>query len=123
MGFYNRFILPQVIELALRPKYFWPFRERAAGAARGRVLEVGIGSGLNLTSYSSGVESVDGIDPSRALLAMAAKRVNTGVGSESVPGFRNLICAICALTNPFSATSDTEPRGAAQSWALGALAP
>jgi hypothetical protein len=39
MGFYSRWILPQVIELAMRQ-----FRERTAGAAHGRVLEIGIGS-------------------------------------------------------------------------------
>jgi hypothetical protein len=50
MGIYNRFILPQVIELAMRQKNFAPFRERVVGAARGRVLEIGIGSGLNLAS-------------------------------------------------------------------------
>jgi ubiquinone/menaquinone biosynthesis C-methylase UbiE len=93
MGIYNRFVLPHVIELAMRPKYFAPFRARAAGAARGRVLEVGIGSGLNLTSYPSTVESVEGIDLSGALLAMAATRVNTvhfpvhltEAASESLP--------------------------------------
>jgi hypothetical protein len=51
MGFYNRFILPHVIELAMLQKNFAPFRERVVGAARGRVLEIGIGSGLNLASY------------------------------------------------------------------------
>jgi hypothetical protein len=39
------------------------------GAARGRVLEVGIGSGLNLASYRSGADEVYGVDPSIELLA------------------------------------------------------
>jgi hypothetical protein len=51
MDLYSRFILPQVIELAMGQKTFAPFRERVVGAARGRVLEIGIGSGLNLASY------------------------------------------------------------------------
>ena len=37
MGFYNRFILPHVIELAMRLKTFAPFRERVVGAARGLI--------------------------------------------------------------------------------------
>ncbi len=75
MGFYNRWILPQVIELTMRQKNFAPFRERTAGAAQGRVLEIGIGSGLNLSSYPPSVETVYGVDPSAELLAKASQRV------------------------------------------------
>ena len=75
MGFYNRWILPQVIEVAMRQKNFAPFRQRTAGAARGRVLEIGIGSGLNLSSFPSNIESVCGVDPSAELLAKAGDRV------------------------------------------------
>lgn len=75
MGFYNRWILPQVIEVAMRQKNFVPFRERTAGAAHGRVLEIGIGSGLNLSSYPAGIETVCGVDPSAELLAKASVRV------------------------------------------------
>jgi ubiquinone/menaquinone biosynthesis C-methylase UbiE len=75
MGIYNRFILPRVIELAMRQKNFAPFRERVVGAARGRVLEIGIGSGLNLASYRAGVEEVYGVDPSIELLAKASQRI------------------------------------------------
>src|SRR5260370_4346752 len=77
MGIYNRFILPQVIELAMRQKNFAPFRERVVGPARGRVLEVGIGSGLNLASYRPCAEEVYGVDPSTELLAKASNRLNT----------------------------------------------
>lgn len=69
MGVYERFILPTVIELAMRRTDFTPFRERAAGATRGRVLEIGIGSGLNLPSCGSAVERLEGIDSSPGLLA------------------------------------------------------
>jgi ubiquinone/menaquinone biosynthesis C-methylase UbiE len=75
MGFYNRWILPQVIELTMRQKNFGPFRERTAGAAHGRVLEIGIGSGLNLASYRPSIETVYGVDPSAELLAKASERV------------------------------------------------
>ena len=74
MGFYNRWILPQVIDLAMRQQNFAPFRERAAGAAHGRVLEIGIGSGLNLASYPPDTKTVYGVDPSAELLAKANQR-------------------------------------------------
>src|SRR5262245_47999623 len=50
--------------------------------ARGRVLEIGIGSGLNLPFYSSKVECVYGVEPSAELQKMAeerAKHSNTKV--------------------------------------------
>jgi ubiquinone/menaquinone biosynthesis C-methylase UbiE len=48
-------------------------RVRVVPKARGKVLEVGIGSGLNLPYYDSDqVEKVWGLDPSEELLAMAA---------------------------------------------------
>ncbi|WP_245632547.1 class I SAM-dependent methyltransferase [Edaphobacter aggregans] len=42
--------------------------------ARGEVLEIGIGSGLNLPFYSSDVHRVYGVDPSLELQRMARKR-------------------------------------------------
>jgi ubiquinone/menaquinone biosynthesis C-methylase UbiE len=42
--------------------------------ARGDVLEIGIGSGLNLAFYSSDVDQVCGVDPSAELQQMARKR-------------------------------------------------
>lgn len=75
MGLYNRWILPKVIELTMRQKNFVPFRERTAGAAHGRVVEIGIGSGLNLASYRREVQAVYGVDPSAELLARASQRL------------------------------------------------
>ena len=43
-------------------------------AARGTVLEVGIGSGLNVPFYTSAVTRLYGVDPSAELLAMARGR-------------------------------------------------
>ena len=42
--------------------------------ATGRVLEIGIGSALNLPFYGSGVREVIGIDPSPVLVEMALQR-------------------------------------------------
>jgi hypothetical protein len=53
MGFYNDIILPRLLDLAMRNKQLRPFRERVIGAAEGRVLEIGVGSGRNLPFYRS----------------------------------------------------------------------
>jgi len=51
-----------------------PYRHRAIGAARGLVLEIGIGSGLNLPLYGRAVDRVCGIDTSLELLRLARHR-------------------------------------------------
>lgn len=74
MGLYDRFVLPQLLALAMRHRELVPFRQRVGRSASGRVLELGIGSGLNLGFYGPDVTSVVGIDPSPALLRMAEAR-------------------------------------------------
>ena len=75
MSFYQRRILPHLVHLAMRQDALLPFRRRVIGAAAGRVLEIGIGSGLNLPLYGSAAHSVIGLEPSPALLSMARERV------------------------------------------------
>jgi ubiquinone/menaquinone biosynthesis C-methylase UbiE len=54
-------------------KLLLPYRQRVIGGAAGRVLEIGIGSGLNLPLYGDAVEEVIGIDISPQLLAIAER--------------------------------------------------
>jgi ubiquinone/menaquinone biosynthesis C-methylase UbiE len=74
MSFYQRHIVPRLIHLAMRQNYLVPFRKRVIGAAEGRVLEIGIGSGLNFPFYDAKVTSVFGLEPSPELLRMAGGR-------------------------------------------------
>lgn len=71
MGFYRDHILPQLVSLAMRNRELLPYRQRALSVAAGRVLEIGIGSGLNLPFYGSAAREIVGFDPSATLLAMA----------------------------------------------------
>src|ERR1700730_4635017 len=75
MGLYAKYILPRVIDLAMRNKETARLRAGWLPHARGEVLEVGIGSGLNLPFYSSEVQRVYGVDPSLELQRMARKRL------------------------------------------------
>jgi ubiquinone/menaquinone biosynthesis C-methylase UbiE len=51
------------------------YRRKTIEAARGLVLEIGVGSGLNLPIYRAAVDRVYGIDPSPELLNRASKRL------------------------------------------------
>jgi ubiquinone/menaquinone biosynthesis C-methylase UbiE len=74
MGLYAKYILPRLVDLSMRNKETSRLRAEWLPHARGDVLEVGIGSGLNLPFYSSEVQRVYGVDPSLELQRMALKR-------------------------------------------------
>ncbi len=74
MGLYAKYILPRLIDIAMRNKDTARLRAEWIPKARGTVMEIGIGSGLNLPFYSPEVEQVYGVDPSRELQRMARVR-------------------------------------------------
>jgi len=78
MGFYAHYVLPRIIDVVMRNKDAARLRATWIPHARGEVLEIGIGSGLNLAFYSSDVQRVYGVDPSIELQQMARKRVAAG---------------------------------------------
>jgi ubiquinone/menaquinone biosynthesis C-methylase UbiE len=71
LSLYDRYVLPHLTHLVMRSPQFAGYRERAADQARGDVLEIGIGSGLNLPHYGSNVRRVIGVEPSEALARLA----------------------------------------------------
>ena len=73
MSLYERWILPRLTHLSMRQKHLASYRARALAGARGPVLEIGIGSGINLPFYGHGVQRVLGIDPSPELIHLAEK--------------------------------------------------
>jgi SAM-dependent methyltransferase len=73
MGLYGKWILPRLTHVAMGQKEFDDYRARALAPARGRVLEIGIGSGRNLPFYGPEVRSVIGVDPSEELTRMARR--------------------------------------------------
>jgi ubiquinone/menaquinone biosynthesis C-methylase UbiE len=74
MGIYADHVLPWLIDRAMRQKMLQPYRARVIGAAEGRVLEIGVGSGLNLPLYRSAANAVVGVEPSRPLLDRAHRQ-------------------------------------------------
>jgi ubiquinone/menaquinone biosynthesis C-methylase UbiE len=94
MGFYDRHILPRLIDIACSVRPVGRQREKIVPRARGRVLEVGIGTGLNLLYYDTlKVERVWGLDPALEMHKLAARRVREsglsveliGMSGEQIP--------------------------------------
>jgi ubiquinone/menaquinone biosynthesis C-methylase UbiE len=74
MGIYQTYVLPRLINLVMQNKAAREERARFLPLASGTVLEVGIGSGLNIPFYSPEVKRLYGVDPSPELGKMARKR-------------------------------------------------
>jgi len=77
MGFYAKHVLPHLLDLTMRNSEQSRLRAEWIPKARGEVLEVGIGSGLNLPFYTTEVRHIYGVDPSLELQRMARKRAES----------------------------------------------
>jgi SAM-dependent methyltransferase len=108
MGFYSRFILPKLLKAACSAPPIAKQRAKVVPGAEGRVLELGIGMGLNLAFYDpTRVTSVTGVDPAPELraIALAAPRdprlavaVEDGT-AEALPfEDRAFDCVVCTFT-------------------------
>ncbi|HEX3481935.1 MAG TPA: class I SAM-dependent methyltransferase, partial [Kofleriaceae bacterium] len=76
MSWWAGHAVPCLTELAAQSPNVIDERRRWVPRARGRVLELGVGSGLNLAFYDPArVAAVTGIDPSPPLLRRAGPRV------------------------------------------------
>jgi ubiquinone/menaquinone biosynthesis C-methylase UbiE len=75
MGIYSKYVLPKLTHLSMGQAQLRPYRARIVGGAAGRVLEIGIGSALNLPFYGDAVDEVIGVDPSADMLALAERAI------------------------------------------------
>lgn len=90
MGFYEKKILPFLIDRACGIGPIKEQRRKVVPQARGEVLEIGIGSGMNLPFYdSSTVSKVWGLEPAKEMRQRAAKtaaKVEVPVSFLDLPG-------------------------------------
>tara|TARA_R110001592_G_scaffold321338_1_gene599814 strand:+ start:1525 stop:2139 length:615 start_codon:yes stop_codon:yes gene_type:complete len=76
MSFYESKILPHIIHIACGTKPIHKQREKIVPQAEGRILEVGMGSGLNIAYYNPDkVEKLWGLEPSIGMREKAKSRV------------------------------------------------
>lgn len=94
MGLYQRYVLPRVINVTCSGNPVRRQRMKLIPDARGRVLEVGLGSGLNLPYYDPDrVEGVWGLEPSPEIARLARPAMDAApffvevlhAGAEAIP--------------------------------------
>ena len=118
---YDRFVLPRLLKCACSAPPIMKQRAKVVPQAEGRVLELGIGMGLNLGLYDANkVESVTGVDPAPELRAIAeaaprdpqlAVKVEDGT-AEALPfeagSFDCVVCTftLCSVHTPTAALSE-----------------
>ena len=74
MGIYEKYFLPKLLNMAMKSPELSKLRSQLVPMATGKVLEVGIGSGLNIPYYDAAkVDKILGLDPSEELNRMALK--------------------------------------------------
>jgi len=100
LGLYNKYILPRVLNCSCGSKPINHQRNKIVPLAEGIVLDIGIGSGLNIPFYDkSKIKYLYGLDPSKELIEMARSMANLNqieiefleCGAENIPLFDNSI--------------------------------
>lgn len=75
-SWYERHLLPRLIDMGCASPQVRALRRKVIPAAAGRVIEIGLGSGLNLPYYDPAkVSEVIGVDPAAAILRRAESRI------------------------------------------------
>lgn len=119
-SWYERHILPKLIDAACSQPPMTDLRARYVPQAYGDVLEIGIGSGLNLAHYSDSVRSVTGVDPAAELTVTAQARAAkldlpvevVGISGEALDldshSFDSVVCTwtLCSIANPYRAVDE-----------------
>lgn len=115
---YDQMLLPYLTDLTCMGKPIQKQRMKIIPKAEGRVLEVGIGTGLNMPFYDrTRVKSIVGVDPSLEMHRLALKRIQqagievklVGLSAEKIPvedaSFETVVCTytLCSIQDPVAA--------------------
>jgi ubiquinone/menaquinone biosynthesis C-methylase UbiE len=123
MGFYDKFLLPRVVHFMCGQNPAMKQRAKVVPLAEGKVLEIGIGSGLNIPCYDpQKVSHLWGVDPSREMWGLAEKTARDHhldvefleSGAENIPLDDNsadsvlMTYTLCTIPDPHSALQEVQ---------------
>lgn len=118
LSLYDRYLLPYLIDFACGIQSVSRQREKIVPLARGRVLEIGIGTGLNIPHYNrKKVKMIVGLDPGMHMHHLAQKRIKrsqlhvelVGLTAEKIPfddgSFDSIVMtySLCTIPEPLTA--------------------
>lgn len=75
MGIYSTYIFPNLMNLSMSGKQVTPYRQEVLNAARGEILEIGFGTGLNLPYYPKEVKKITTVDVNAGMNSLAVKNI------------------------------------------------
>jgi len=75
VSFYHHHIFPRVLDLVMSSRRLHEPRDRTLAPARGRILEIGFGTGRNLRHYPPTVKRIEAIDPDTDLDRLSMPRI------------------------------------------------
>jgi SAM-dependent methyltransferase len=75
MGLYSAYIFPRLMDWVMSGAGFQRLRNEVLQSARGEVLEIGLGTGLNLPHYPVGVSRLRAVDPAPLLPDRVTERI------------------------------------------------
>src|SRR5579872_2329877 len=75
MKLYSEVILPRLCHVLMRQAFLAPYRRELLSAARGEILEIGFGTGLNLPFYPPQVGRIAAVDPNAGMWRQARKEI------------------------------------------------
>jgi ubiquinone/menaquinone biosynthesis C-methylase UbiE len=118
---YERHVLPWLVDLACSVRPVRRQRRKVVPLAKGRVLEIGIGTGLNLEHYDKArIERLVGLDPGLEMHPQARRRSRraaievelVGLSAERIPyddgSFDTVLVtySLCTIGDPLSALKE-----------------
>lgn len=107
MRIYSQFIFPRLCDFLLGRPFLSRYRRELLASARGNILEIGFGTGLNLPYYPKEVRKITTADPSIGMHRLAQRRVRQAgievdqrlLGGERLPfEDRTFDCVVSTFT-------------------------
>ena len=129
-SWYERHVLPYLIDIACGMQPVWYQRHKIVPLAKGCILEIGIGTGLNLEHYNkANIEKIVGLDPGLAMFppspeAGKAGKPRSGTGwpvgrrvsismetrNHVMDGLSDFLCEFCVWNSRLPAVGRTSPK-------------